>query len=178
MTQHNLQNEYNSDEEIAEMLTQKTAHIKPSEASLHALLKALPDAAPVVSPYVSVRKSFFSFQNIMAPAFAMVLLISCGAIYFFSPSKESTGHKNTLAPVTSVAVTQPVDGVNTHQNTTTSDAVIVRQVALIDAQMPSHFNTTVAATTPSSAVAPSPTQPSATAPNAVVGSTFTHCPRS
>ncbi len=160
MTEHNTKKEYRTDEEVAEFLMQKAVHINPSEASLKKLLDALPDNIPVASPYVPSRISFFSFQKIMMPAFVLILLISSGAVYFFRSNRELPINNITAMPSPVVAVRPAETVVSNKENSIEFNARIGKQVAFIDTQMPSRFNSssaTVSGNAPSFLGAPSQT---------------------
>ena len=115
---------YDTDKVTTEYIVRNSAEVFPSEDSLRTLLGKMGE--PVSSPYAPRRSYFFKYQKVLVGAFALVLVISTGAVYI--------SHSNTLvvpaqtSSNTSNAPTQVASG-------DVSDEALSNDMSNIDTQM-------------------------------------------
>ena len=112
-----------SDEEMKLYIQKHSAKIAPSRESLQNLLNKIGEG--VESPYVPRRSYFLRYSKILVGAFALVLVISSGALYVNHITAPVAAVQNSvqLAPTTQVATSD------------ISDQGLANDVSNIDTQM-------------------------------------------
>ena len=118
--------EYDSDKVMTEYIARNSAEVFPSEDSLRTLLGKIGE--PVPSPYAPRRSYFLKYQKMLVGAFALVLVISTGAVYLYHASISAVAPAPIAAKTMSMDTTQVA-------STDISDEALSNDMSNIDTQM-------------------------------------------